>query len=208
MSRTYYVIELTPKWLAILLVAFVGVMVLAFVGGYGAAWSTLGGSLASGDAGPTADPTAITEVDVEATPSPPVVLSKATPNPQKPTVVPVVESVRPDPTATPAPKPTATPVPKPTPTRRPQPPKQEAAAEEYAVQVLASSGIQAIERARQKLVELGFPNDTHDIVESRVAGGGILLKLRIGPFPDRASADRVMERMQGGGFPDAWVVRP
>ncbi len=55
MSRTYYVIELTPRWLTILLIVLAGLMVLAFVGGYGAAWSVLDGE----GAGPTGSPAAV-----------------------------------------------------------------------------------------------------------------------------------------------------
>ena len=43
---------------------------------------------------------------------------------------------------------------------------------------------------------------------ARVAGGDELHKLRVGPFPDRESADRVAERMRASGFPDAWIVAP
>ncbi len=41
MAPSYYVIELTGRWLTILLAALALVMVLAFAFGYGAAWSVL-----------------------------------------------------------------------------------------------------------------------------------------------------------------------
>jgi cell division septation protein DedD len=80
--------------------------------------------------------------------------------------------------------------------------------DELWVQVLASSRRAAIESARSTLVEAGFPRTNQKVVETIVAGGTTLLKLRVGPFPDRASADRVMARMRSAGFPDAWVVTP
>ncbi len=202
MSKTYYVIELTPRWLAILLVALAGLLVLAFVGGYGAAWSTLGGSVTAVVVPAVGGEDVVAEVEIDDPQGSEIVASVATPDPPKPTVTPIVEAVEP----TPVPEPTATPqstvvptVPAPS-----NPPK----AVGFQVQVLASSRIQAIEKARRQLVDVGFPNSEHQVVETRVAGGGILLKLRIGPFPDHASAERVMRRMQAGGFPDAWVVKP
>lgn len=212
MSRTYYVIELTPRWLAILLVALAGLMVLAFVGGYGAAWSTLGGSAAAGAAPVAGGEDEVAEVEIEDPQASEIVASVATPDPPKPTVTPPPAGVQPTPARrkTPEPSSTATPTALPKPTAVPTAPTRSDLAKEadFLVQVLASTRIQAIEKARRKLVDLGFPHSGHQIVETRVAGGGILLKLRIGPFPDRESADRVMSRMQAGGFPDAWVVQP
>lgn len=208
MSRTYYVIELTPRWLAILLVAVAGLMVLAFVGGYGAAWSTLGGPVGEVVRPLAAVENDLAEVEVEGPRGSEIVASVATPDPPKPTVTPIVEAVeptpRPEPTATPQPTPPPQPTAVPTVSVPRKPPKTVG----FQVQVLASSRIQAIEKARSQLVDVGFPNSEHQVVETRVAGGGILLKLRIGPFPDHASAERVMRRMQAGGFPDAWVVKP
>jgi len=206
MSKTYYVIELTPKWLAILLVALAGLLVLAFVGGYGAAWSTLGGTVAAVVVPAAGGEHAVAEVEIEDPRGSEVVASVATPDPPKPTVTPIVEAVEPAQTSTPVPEPTATPQPTVVPTVpvATVPPRPTG----YQVQVLASSRIQAIEKARRQLVDVGFPNSEHQVVETRVAGGGVLLKLRIGPFPDHASAERVMRRMQAGGFPDAWVVKP
>ena len=60
--------------------------------------------------------------------------------------------------------------------------------------------------ARKKLKKLGFPRDHQRLLTEPTVGGGTLYKLRIGPFPDRASAGRVAHRMQASGFPDAWVV--
>ncbi len=205
MSRTYYVIELTPRWLAILLIVLAGLMVLAFVGGYGAAWSVLGGENPNRTTPTDAvvpTPT-IASVDVAARPTAPVIPSLATPVPAEPTVTP------PPPVAsTPAPAPpTATPVP-PTPTEKAVALVPVQVSKDFWVQVLASGNRQAIEKAEKRLVEAGFPEASQKVVETNVAGGTTLLKLRIGPFPDRPSADRVMNRMQDAGFPDAWVVKP
>ena len=65
-----------------------------------------------------------------------------------------------------------------------------------------------MEEARAKLVGLGFDLDHQRLVHSPVAGGNELIKLRVGPFPNRDSADRVLQRMRSAGFPDAWVVVP
>jgi hypothetical protein len=65
-----------------------------------------------------------------------------------------------------------------------------------------------VESARTKLEGLGFPRDYQHLLTVQDPGSPILYKLRLGPFPDRASADRVAQRMSSAGFPDAWVVAP
>ena len=187
MSRSYYVIELSARWLTVLLVALALVMVLAFGLGYGAAWSVLSGE-ASNEQGLTAlqaaaTPTAIPEVVI------PTPLEAAEEEPE-PT---------PEPTATPEPKPTVPPTPRPTATK---------AATDFFVQVLASSKPSTVEEARIKLVTLGFPRDHQHLITVENPGSTALYKLRIGPFIDRASADRVSQRMSAAGFPDSWVVSP
>jgi cell division septation protein DedD len=190
MAPTYYVIELTARWLTVLLVALALVMVLAFVFGYGAAWSVLTAESSGGETvltapGHTPTPTPV-EVSITAVPEEPVV--------QEATRVPEA--------ATPAPRPTATPEPRPT-VRREAP-----RADGFWVQVLASSKPTNIEAARARLEKLGFAADNQRVESARVAGGNELHKLRIGPFPDRESADRVAQRMRASGFPDAWIVAP
>ena len=204
MSPTYYVIELTPRWLTVLLLALAALMVLAFVGGYGAAWSVMGDGGEVAERAPQTGEAAVETKVVEASTGPEVVQSVATPVPAEPTIVPGPAQT-PSPTPTPRPEPTPVP-PKPTATATAH--AVESAGAPFWVQVLASGNIQAIEKARRRLVEVGFPNANHKVSESRVAGGGVLLKLRVGPFPDRRSASRVMTRMQQSGFPDAWVVSP
>ena len=190
MAPTYYVIELTARWLTVLLVALALVMVLAFVFGYGAAWSVL-------TAGQPGGETTVGELSFSPTPTPVEVVITAVPAEST-----VQEATRVPQTATPEPQPTATPEPRPT-SRR-----EQGKVEGFWVQVLASSKPATIEAARGRLSNLGFGADNQRVETSRVAGGNELLKLRVGPFPDRESADRVAERMRDSGFPDAWIVAP
>lgn len=187
MSRSYYVIELSARWLTVLLVALALVMVLAFGLGYGAAWSVLSGEQSTAD-GMTAlqaaaTPTAIPEIVIP-TPADQV-QEEPEPTPQ--------------PTATPEPEPTVPPTPPPTATPR---------VTDFYVQVLASSVPATVESARTKLEGLGFPRDHQRVITVQNPGSATLYKLRIGPFPERASADRVSQRMSAAGFPDSWVVAP
>ncbi len=193
MGRSYYVIELSARWLTVLLVALALLMVTAFSLGYGAAWS-----VKSAQSGPAAEasptPIVMTEVVLDPTipepqPSPTGPAATATPRPLPPTVV--------APTRVPA---TPTPKEEPSPIVEPS--------SEFWVQVMASSKNATIAEARTKLVGLGFDLDHQRVVHSQVAGGNELIKLRVGPFPNRASADRVLQRMRAADFPDAWVVVP
>jgi len=185
MSRSYYVIELSARWLTVLLVALALVMVLAFALGYGAAWSVL----ASEDGGP---PAALATPTVAPTDIPEVVI---------PTMA-ATATEQPTPTAPPKPTETATQAPpKPTRTKVPT-----AVQVEFFVQVLASSNSSSVAAARTKLEGLGFSRDHQHLITLQEAGTGTLYKLRVGPFPDRGSADRVAQRMSAAGFPDSWVV--
>jgi cell division septation protein DedD len=186
MSRSYYVIELSARWLTVLLIALALVMVVAFALGYGAAWSVL-----------TAErtPAEMTALQAAATPTeiPEVVIPTA------------IAAASAQPTATEVP--TATPRP-PSPTPTTPPPTATPASTDFFVQVLASSRSQSVESARSKLEGLGFPRDHQHLITVQDPGSPTLYKLRLGPFPDRASADRVAQRMSAAGFPDAWVVAP
>ena len=193
MSRSYYVIELTARWLTVLLVSLALLMVIAFCLGYGAAVAVhADGSVPGSESTPT--PLVMTEVVIDATP----------PQPQKSPTLPVATATAPPapPTVAPPTKVPATPTPKeqPSPTAKPD--------DRFWVQVLASAKEASIEQARTKLIGLGFDRDHQDVVRSEVAGGDVLFKLRVGPFPNRKSADRVLQRMQAAEFPDAWVVVP
>lgn len=188
MAPSYYVIELTGRWLTILLAALALVMVLAFAFGYGAAWSVLSEQ-------PAGSPQPVVAGAASPTPTPAEVLISA-----------VAED--PTPKAAPTQTPTETPLPaKPTP--EPEPTKAPAAVTDgFWVQVLASTSDGAVENARKRLAELGFAREHQSVIRSPGPGGNELLKLRVGPFPDRPSAERVVKRMQSSGFSDAWVVAP
>jgi cell division septation protein DedD len=187
MAPTYYVIELSARWLTALLIALALVMVLAFAFGYGAAWTVLspGGAQAQDPIAELADDAAPPPTIVEE-----VILDESTPTP-RPT--------RP-PQPTPKPQPTRAP------TATPEPVVD--SPEGYWVQVLASSTEQTVRQAQDKLDDLGFPKQNQNVSTTQVAGGNALHKLRVGPFPDRESADRVVRRMRASGYPDAWVVVP
>lgn len=188
MSRSYYVIELSARWLTVLLVALALIMVLAFALGYGAAWSVLSEDRPA---------ETMTALQAAATPTdiPEVVIPTSTPGiNDKPTATAI-----PEPTATPVPEPTTPPTPRPTATP---------ATTDFFVQVLATSTRAAVGEARTKLEGLGFPRDNQHLIRDEAAGSPVLFKLRVGPFPDRSSADRVAQRMSAAGFPDAWVVAP
>jgi len=186
MSRSYYVIELSARWLTVLLVALALVMIVAFALGYGAAWSVLTAEQPAGEMTAlqaAATPTDIPEVVI------PTAIADATARPAA-TASPTTTPRPPEPTPT-TPPPTATP-----------------ATTDFFVQVLASSRSASVESARTKLEGLGFPSDNQHLITVQDAGSPTLYKLRLGPFPDRASADRVAQRMSAAGFPDAWVVSP
>jgi cell division septation protein DedD len=138
----------------------------------------------------------------------------STPVPATPTVVvtatvaaPPSSATTATPEATATVQPAATATPRPEPTLRP-PPTAAAEVRYFWVQVLAVARRAAVEQAQERIEQAGFPRDNQRVVESKVAGGGRLYKLRIGPFPDRDSANRVAQRMRGAGFPDAWIVQP
>ncbi len=196
MGRTYYQIELTARQLTVLLLLLAAAMVLAFVLGYAAAWTSASGEREGPPVIAAAAATPTPEVEVIPTP---------TPVPREPTAAPerteaggVAAPTEAPPTATPVP-PTPTPVP---PTATPVP------VGGLWVQVLAVRDRKGVGEAERKLGELGFPASHRRVVRVETAGGGTLFKVRIGPFPDRESAHRVMVRMRASGFPDAWIVGP
>lgn len=202
MSRSYYVIELSARWLTVLLVALALLMVMAFGLGYGAAWSVRGEDPAAGSFDPTPTPLVQEEVILDseapqgqAPPSPTRPAATPTPRPMPATPIP----------ATPRPT-VVVPREEPKPTATPKATEQKV--EGFWVQILASSKEASIADARAKLGGLGFDAGHQKVVRTEVAGGNTLLKLRVGPFPDRPSADRVLQRMRSAGFPDAWVVVP
>ena len=186
MSRSYYVIELSARWLTVLLVALALVMIVAFALGYGAAWSVLTAEQSAGE---------MTALQAAATPT------------EIPEVV--IPTAIADATAAPAATATPTVTPRPVePTPTTPPPAATPASSDFFVQVLASSKSDSVEAARTKLQGLGFPRDHQHLITVQDAGSPTLYKLRLGPFPDRGSAERVAQRMSAAGFPDSWVVAP
>ena len=192
MAPTYYVIELSPRWLTILLVALALVMVLAFAFGYGAAWSVL-----SASAPPPGGARPLVAAAATTTPTPAEQVIETVPEPTA-TVVPT------SPPSLPRPTPSAVP----TVAAEPTSPRAAPDEGEFWVQVLASSRRDNLGEAAEKLTGLGFGPEHREVITARVAGGNVLYKLRVGPFPDRDSADRVARRMRASGYPDAWVVTP
>ena len=186
MSRSYYVIELSARWLTVLLIALALVMIIAFALGYGAAWSVLTAEQPAG--GMTALQAAATPTDIPEMVIPTVIADA--------TALPAATA---SPTATPRP-------PAPTPTT--PPPTATPASTDFFVQVLASSRSASVESARTKLESLGFPRENQHLITVQDDGSPTLYKLRLGPFPDRGSADSVSQRMSADVFPDAWVVAP
>ena len=187
-ERTYYELSLSAGQLTAALGAVAALVVAAFVLGYAAAWTVR-----------TAEPPSPAPV---ATPP-----SAATPAPApSPTPTPRPAAAA----TTPAPVPTPTPTSPPAPTATPRPVRasRAAPAPAYWVQVLASHDPEAIRGHRQRLARLGFPESHQRVLKVRTADGNLLLKLRVGPFPDAASARRVRQRMRAAGYRDAWVVRP
>lgn len=207
MSRrpTYYVIELSSGWLTALVVAAAVLVVLAFALGYGAAAKAAGTGTSREGVGLVTPTPAVVTTDVEPPPAT-VVVSEATPVPAEPTITPAAgweqpPTSTPEPSATPEPPATATPAP----TATPEPGER---VEGIWVQVLATRSADSVRSARQQLEGLGFPAEHQRVVSTPVADGSVMYKVRVGPFPSRDSADRVVRRMQAAGFADAWVVTP
>ncbi len=196
MRPSYFVIELSARWLIALVVALALSLIMAFAFGYGAAYSVLSTPI---DEQPDTVVTATTP-----TPTPIEERVGTTPTPK--------QNIQPTATSTPKPKkqPTATPTKKRAPpaataTVRPAP---KPGAAEFYVQIIAGSVRKSLGPTERKLSELGFDSNRQQIIVSTLGNGNKLYKLRIGPFPNRESADRVALRMHSSGFKDAWVVVP
>ena len=195
MPSTYYQIELSGRLLTILLLLLAVLLVLAFAFGYGAAWSVIGGEVPRSPA--------VTAAVMAARAAPPEAPPPLQPSPTA--TAPSLPPVETTPTVVAPATPTAEPTPEPV---QPTATAVAAAPGELWVQVLAVNRRKAVDEARKKLATLDFPIDHQRLIESEVAGGGTLFKLRVGPFPDQSSAERTAKRLKGLGFPDAWVVVP
>jgi cell division protein FtsN len=95
------------------------------------------------------------------------------------------------------PRPTATPRPKPAATSRPT------AVPQFWIQVGAVSRPDQAEGLRQRVVAQGYRPDQVLVL----AGTGGKYRVRLGPFPDQESADRVEARLKAQGFPDAYRLK-
>ncbi len=203
MSGVYYEIQLTARQLTVGLVLLALALVAAFLLGYGAGSSMRGApEPAPARAGGLAEEVLTPPPGV--TPSGAVATASPTPSP-RPTATPTAAPAGPTPAPTVTPRPIATATPRPTATPAPE---ARPARRGYWVQVLAARHAEAVAKARSRLVELDFPRNRHWVVQTPTAEGVILYKVRVGPFPDRQSAERVARRMRVSGFPDAWVVAP
>jgi len=78
----------------------------------------------------------------------------------------------------------------------------------FYIQPLATSEVSSITDARRRLMKIGFVESRLHVIETTVAGGNRLFKLRVGPFPHRIAAEEVLVRIRHNGFVDAWIVAP
>lgn len=200
MGRTYYQIELTARQLTALLLVVAVLMVVAFALGYAAAWSMF-----AGEEAPVSGLSQVAAATGSPSPIPEVVLPSPTPRPAEAVAT---ATSPPAPTATPTHRAPPTAVPTRRPTRVPPTPTAAAPAARFWVQVLAGRSKDGLRVAQRRLERFGFPRSHQRVVRSHTASGRVLYKLRVGPFPDHDSAQRVRERMRSKGFPDAWVVTP
>jgi DedD protein len=103
--------------------------------------------------------------------------------------------------------PTAAPTrpPRPTPTARPKPSAtpRPTAPPLFWIQVGALSQAEQAEGVRQRVIALGFGSEQVLVL----AGTGGKYRVRLGPFPDQESADRVEARLKMQGFPDAYRLK-
>lgn len=93
----------------------------------------------------------------------------------------------------------------PTPSPAPQAPPREEAAVPAGVwlQLGSLSQAQQGEGLKQRVIAMGFAPS--QVVVFRASDGRF--RVRLGPFPDQESADRVLTRLRTQGFPDAFAVR-
>lgn len=108
---------------------------------------------------------------------------------------------KPDPK--PAPKPEPKPAPKPADTK-PAPKPTEAAADNgrFVVQVGAYLEVQAARDARQKLESMGYKTYTQ-VIESDT---GRRIRVRVGPYPTKAEADKIATRIKSSGMQAAVLL--
>lgn len=113
----------------------------------------------------------------------------------------------PKPEPKPAPKPETKPEPKPAPKpaeTKPAPKPAEAAADNgrFVVQVGAYLEVQAARDARQKLESMGYKTYTQ-VIESDT---GRRIRVRVGPYPTKAEADKIATRIKSSGMQAAVLL--
>ncbi|TDM09352.1 MAG: sporulation protein [Ideonella sp. MAG2] len=109
----------------------------------------------------------------------------------------------PKPSPKPEPKPEPKPAPKPT-EAKPAPKPTEALAENgrFVVQVGAYLEVQAARDARQKLESMGYKTYTQ-VIESDT---GRRIRVRVGPYPTKAEADKIATRIKASGMQAAVLL--
>lgn len=118
-----------------------------------------------------------------------------------------VPKPEPKPAPKPEPKPEAKPEPKPLPKppeTKPVPKPTEAVAENgrFVVQVGAYLELQAARDARQKLESMGYKTYTQ-VIESDT---GRRIRVRVGPYPTKAEADKIAARVKSSGMQAAVLL--
>lgn len=166
---------------------------------------------------PVVEPTVSSAARVASTPVTPRVLpvasapavsiraSEAKPEP-KPVPKPEAKP-EPKPEPKPVPKPETKPEPKPAPKpaeTKPAPKPTEAAADNgrFVVQVGAYLEVQAARDARQKLESMGYKTYTQ-VIESDT---GRRIRVRVGPYPTKAEADKIAARIKSSGMQAAVLL--
>lgn len=197
MGTKYYELILSGRQLALLLAGFVALLGVAFVLGVGVGvQEPVARSAAAIPVAPAWEPPVVLEPTV----APLVTLPAGTPEvaAQLGAEVAAVTPTAVPPTTVPAA------------TAAPVMPTAAVTAEEVAksapppvhwVQVAALSRQELADGVRQRVVALGFRPEQ---VVVRQAGAGF--RVRLGPFPDDASARRVVSRLRAQGFADAFPV--
>ncbi len=109
----------------------------------------------------------------------------------------------PKPVSKPEPKPEPKPAPKPADTK-PAPKPTEVAADNgrFVVQVGAYLEVQAARDARQKLEGMGYKTYTQ-VIESDT---GRRIRVRVGPYPTKAEADKIATRIKSSGMQAAVLL--
>ncbi len=199
MATRYYELILSGRQLAVAAAGLVGCILVAFALGVGVGLQQRrGGEARAGDETPvvvTAEPQVVAAPALSAGEPP------ETEAPAAPTPVPTSEAALVVVAAPQAPAPAAAEVVAASPAPAPPRPTRRPAPTAHWVQVAALSRPELAEGVRQRVLALGFRPEQ---VVIRPGGGSH--RVRLGPFPDAASAARVVSRLRAQGFGDAFAV--